>query len=548
MDITENPFYVLGATPRDHKSRLIELSENLVLSRDPDAIAAARNMLINTRHRLAAEVAWFPSVSPTRVAKNIRLQLASESMDLAGFPHLCIANFVVAGLSELASQGAKPVQVAINLLAWMVEAFDAAEVMRHINEDRQASGFPAIADLSLVETELTNRKRYYQQTITHVLDTKLPTEQMLSVYERLIAESTSDGEDEAPQLISDLVATYEIKTKSELDKRAEEITALVEKTRQTAAKSGGADHTIHGSVQQIISLLQIWDMIAQPVQLSKKSQGIDHAESKALAFNVRSFAIDLFNDHDCLHESTLLSKELEKLFAEVPSVLDKVSEDIETLDDIHVRRKQQAKEAEAEKAAFAQEVTYETTFGMVFKDRFRISPEGIEWKGIKTPLESITGVSWGAIRHSTNGVHTGTTYHIRYTGNGAIAIKMDNTSQYTAITKCLWRGVCIRLLLAMIETWKTGGSVYFGGLEVRNEGVTLTRSRMFKADEQIFHTWFEVSRGDRNGDLWLTSQKDKRFAAGLSYRGTDNVHILDFALDRIWKGKARQLSEIFSGD
>ena len=133
-------------------------------------------------------------------------------------------------------------------------------------------------------------------------------------------------------------------------------------------------------------------MIAQPVQLSKKSKGIDHAESAALAFKVRSLAIDLFNEHDCLHESQQLSKELETLFAEVPVVLDKVSEDLRALDGIQVRRKQQITEAEEEKAEFAAAVTYETTFGLIFKDRFRISPDGVEWKSTITPLESITGI------------------------------------------------------------------------------------------------------------------------------------------------------------
>ena len=47
MDIAENPFWVLGATTRDRKTKLIEIAETLTLSRDPETIAAARNALIN---------------------------------------------------------------------------------------------------------------------------------------------------------------------------------------------------------------------------------------------------------------------------------------------------------------------------------------------------------------------------------------------------------------------------------------------------------------------------------------------------------------------
>ena len=86
----------------------------------------------------------------------------------------------------------------------------------------------------------------------------------------------------------------------------------------------------------------------------------------------------------------------------------------------------------------------------------------------------------------------------------------------------------------------------FGGVEVRDEGIMLSRSRLFKADEQVFHTWFELGKGIHDGALFFTGHKDKRFKANLSFISTYNVHVLDFALDRIWEGKARRLSEIFS--
>jgi hypothetical protein len=97
----------------------------------------------------------------------------------------------------------------------------------------------------------------------------------------------------------------------------------------------------------------------------------------------------------------------------------------------------------------------------------------------------------------------------------------------------------------MIETWKAGGSVYFGGIEVRDDGVMLKRARVFKADEQVFHTWFELTKASHGGSLIFWGKQDKKFTASLSYISTLNLHILDFALDRIWEGKARRLSEIF---
>src|ERR1700692_3163635 len=68
-----NPFFLLGATPRDPRGRIIELAENLALERDLAIISKARADLIHPRSRLSAEIGWLPGVSPKRAAEYAKL-------------------------------------------------------------------------------------------------------------------------------------------------------------------------------------------------------------------------------------------------------------------------------------------------------------------------------------------------------------------------------------------------------------------------------------------------------------------------------------------
>ncbi len=59
-----SPFYVLGASVRDGRKRIVELADERSLVADADLCAKARGDLTNPRNRLAAEIAWLPGLSP----------------------------------------------------------------------------------------------------------------------------------------------------------------------------------------------------------------------------------------------------------------------------------------------------------------------------------------------------------------------------------------------------------------------------------------------------------------------------------------------------
>ena len=58
MDLLENPFHILSASPRDNRRRIMELADERSLLLDSGKCMQARSDLTNPRKRLSAEIAW----------------------------------------------------------------------------------------------------------------------------------------------------------------------------------------------------------------------------------------------------------------------------------------------------------------------------------------------------------------------------------------------------------------------------------------------------------------------------------------------------------
>lgn len=543
MIASENPFATLKASTRDRKAHLNELADEAALHGDHDAAVNARNVLSNPRTRLAAEVAWFPGLSPKRIALTLEHIAQGGSPALDGFNALSCANFLAEALRARSMGGRRELQEGIEALASQVEKIDVDDVLQAINEDRQAAGLPAVTDASLVEAEINERVRHYERTATALLE-DLPSGDMVAVYERLIFDSTNEGDDVGHRLVGALIDSYELKASGFLAEEAGRINGLIEKAK-SAADRNVAERQVRASVNEIIGALRAWDRVAQPVQIAFKSRGLVHAESQNLAFAARGLGLHLFNKHGYLEDAKLMSEALHELFAEVAAVSDQVGEDLEALEGIAIERADRQRNEAQSEADFAREITYETQFGLIFKDKFKISPAGFDYKGSLIPLDQISGVRWGAVKNSTNGIPTGTDYFFAYGTPSSAVLLQPNQHQYQAIIQRAWRAVCIRILLNWMEDWSKGRSIRIEGVEVSDDGLVLRRSRFLKEDESKFFTWFDLSKSAQNGSLNFFGKNDKKFSASFSYKDGWNVHVLDFAIDRIWEGKASKLSKIF---
>ena len=547
MDTPANAFQVLGATPRDRKSRLMELAEDASLHGDAEAADVARSTLVNPRNRLAAEIAWFPGVAPGRIDDALAALREGRDVDATdgSLPPLCAANLELVRLAAGGKADAAKLQQAILRVADFVERLDPQAVLLAINEDRQAAGFPPVADVALVEQEIAERVRLYQRVLTEQLDA-LPTALMVAAYEKLSRDAGAPGH-ATPRLVSELLAAYELHAGQFLAGEAERILGIVDATRSAADAKAPKD-LVQAKVQQIVAAIVDWDRVAQPIQLARQRAGLDHEDSNRLAFRTRSLAVHLFNAHDYLVESKLLSDTLHRVFAEVSAVTDVVEGDVRALNDIEAQRRARVDEEAQAKAKYAAEITWETELGLLFKDRLRISPDGIEFKSRLAPAAQIDGLAWGAVRMIVNGRDTGTNYFFRFSSpiTGVVEVTLGNEAQYQELVPRVWRAFCVPLMLQFLAKWRAGEGVRIGDHEVRDEGIVLKKSKgMFRGDEWRLFPWQSLRKSAHGGVLTFHGSPETEFKGEFTYRETLNAHILDFVVERIWQGKADRLGRIF---
>lgn len=339
MDLLKNPFHVLTASPRDNRRRIMELADERSLLLDSSECMEARSELTNPRKRLSAEVAWLPGIGPKRGGEVLPL-IESSPTDLLAVDNLspiARANLLAAGLARLPAHNADDAARWILEIAWAFEGLDPDELSVLINEERIVSGFPEVSDLSAVEDEIQERRRHYRQVIKAALDNLSPKE-LVEAVTVAVESATDEGEEHGPILIADLVDSYEVEAQGFLDKEEGNIRALVEKLR-AAVDAEQPDSTLAPMVNQLIQVVKNWDTVAQPIQVSTKSRGLDHDASHRVAGLVRGLAIHMFNEHGKLDFSQQLTNMLQEVFAEVGEVAERTAEDADALGEIAERRK-----------------------------------------------------------------------------------------------------------------------------------------------------------------------------------------------------------------
>ena len=549
MDLLENPFYILNATTRDDRRKIMELSDERSLLFDSIVCSRAQSDLTTPRKRLSMEIAWLPGIGPKQASEFLSI-LVNSQPDLLRMNKVnpaARANLLAAGLSRLT--GNKPDEIAewILRLARSFEQIDPDDLRIMINEVRIVSGFPEVADLSMIETEIQERRRHYIKVIKTALN-NLSANKLIEVVTTFVESATAKGKEPCPILIHNLIDTYEVEAQVFLEKEARNIEILIEKVK-SAADAKQSDTTLSPMVNRLVQVVDNWGYVAKPIQLSKKDRGLDHVASSRVAWPVRNLALHLYNEYEKLDFSQRLTKMLQGVFADVAEVAERTAEDAIALGDIAEKRAQLIEHAKKRAEDWRREITYEADVGVIFKDKLRISPERVEWKGRCWNLESITRIRWGGTRHSVNGIPTGTTYRIVFGDKtGISSIETKKYDIYNNFTDRLWKTVGVRLLTEFLEALREGKQYRFGTTVINDQGIELVRKGLFFSNEQVFCRWNEIVNWNGAGVFCIGKKGDKKVAASFSYQEEDNIHILDAALNIFSKqnGKKTLLSSILS--
>ena len=343
-ELHRNPFYVLGASTRDSRARIIHLAEERSLLLDEAACQRASSDLIAPRTRLGAELAWLPGVSPAKALATIE-NLSDPDWDTSGLPPLARANVLV---SKPPPSGNDAIVTAIANLAEVEDSINVDEVLRDINEDREVAGIPKVTDRDVVDQELSARCRVYCDYAKGFLD-GLPTSHLVQVVNEVADLGTSYGTDHSSRLVEDLVGVYEVACQGFMEGEAKNVEALLSRIMAQTAEGNGS---IKDTIRDLRGVLKNFAYVTRPIQLVSRVKGVDHPASRELAYSIRGAALELNNTHNLSEVSNDLTQMLQSEFGLLTEFAEHVSQDAEALKEILESRREAQANAEKWNRAF----------------------------------------------------------------------------------------------------------------------------------------------------------------------------------------------------
>lgn len=539
MDLFENPFYLLEVTTRDQSQKIVLAAEEKSLLLDPDVCTKARTTLINPRQRLSAEVSWLPGMAPGKaieLIKKISTSPNEVTNALSMLPPLVQCNLSTSLIERLSfKDNTAHLEKWILYIANSFENIDAGGLLALLNEDRTVARFPSIPKIEDVEQELNSHKNYLVEVLKNALNS-IPDPDVLLT--EVLEQAMQNGAP-VPLLLDDLTELYRIEVQKYLDQLADEIDQMISSLRNDLNTANGVLPTIYERIGTLERTLKTWEQIAKPINLVKQNSGLQDENSIHLAGQIRGLAIVLANEYGLHAQARLIACLMGEVFEKLPQVFEKINEDLKAIDDILSEKEKAKKEAEEWK----KEISLDIEIGRIFKNRLIITPERISYSGFSIPLEEITDVRWGILVYYTNGIKTGTAYEIWIeSSDSRIHIEcsqrfeFDQASRqrYELILEKLWKAVCVRLLDETLRKLSQGEKLTYGEITVDKNGILLKKKK-YLWSETYYAKWEDLTISNGPGVFVITATKERKAQANLSYRETNNVHILEAVMRYLWK-------------
>ena len=356
LDITENPFYILGADITDNKRKIISLYEEKKFFENINIINDAQEILLNPQKRLKAEMMWFSSCSSTQLEeilnyfKELPNQDKKHRFDIDGsyyefhtgdgkdvghieggigsisaLDRLNIRFYALPYLLSEKHENSIEYYGIITEIFLLFEDLNINHIVKDINEKRNISGFPMVNDSANIEQILN----VYRDNIRKIFSVFFRSNDIIFnvKFTNYLMERLKNRE---YRILDDFISEYSIFTKSNLEKTRDKITNKIKNVID--CKNAGS--SLERDVDKILQMTKEWDEIAQPIQLLSRDKGVQHPDSYLLAKGIRALALYTNNEAKRTDLAIKITKELKNIFAELPEFYSIIKEDANNLNKI----------------------------------------------------------------------------------------------------------------------------------------------------------------------------------------------------------------------
>lgn len=543
MNLFDNPFYILGASLQDNRKRILELAQEKMLSLDSDIVSEARLMLTTPSRRINAEIAWLPGMSKEGCETNIQYLTGIKYViqkkwtlniekDFSLFsiiqPPLVSINMMISIFAFWQDMPESSLIDLVYTFAVRYDEIDVDNVLETLNQDRAVAKMPEIQGSDIVEQSLETHKNYCIDKIWQHIDRMSPKKITAAM---LFLVETSVKRNKQLSIIDTLVdKNYAIKVQPYLHNQENRIKNSAKNLEADIADNSNS-RILGEKVDLFIKELSDFDEVMQPIQLSMQQRGLEHKESKEVAYIARNIAIDLLNKANNEKLSEKLMIKVKELFTEISSVDERVDKDLATLEEI----KEENREIE-------EKMTCSISGSWGYK--LSISPKGIDYAGSHYELNDIKTIQYGATKEYVNGIKTGIKTLVYFSTGEKIAkitwLKYDDWKKFV---DCLGNALLPKIIYDMACELTLGSNLY--GI-IYDDKVKLAKEPLFLPIEEKFFPWSEVSVYSASGYFIIESKKDKDWQLPLSYQDDPNTHAIELLIRTAFRKGAVHISSAFN--
>jgi hypothetical protein len=148
-----------------------------------------------------------------------------------------------------------------------------------------------------------------------------------------------------------------------------------------------------------------------------------------------------------------------------------------------------------------------------------------------------------------NGIPTGTTYTLAFGDEDSeTVVELRREEVYSKFVEKLWRAVCVRLVMQLATTLKSGSQVSVGDAVVRDECVILKKHKWLGSDERVRCGWRQVQVWTADGSFVIGATDDKKTYAALSYIHVPNVHVVEHLIRLGFEKGVDNLSDVLQDE
>jgi hypothetical protein len=411
FDFQNNPFYLLGVSPRDGREALAEAVEDAVSSgRTPEKDAfAAHRTLMAAKPRLEAEVAWFPGVAPSTVSRILNSIGPGQAHEAWSDPPALVRANIAA--HRASRRDANAPRELVDAQA----GIDPDTTLSAINADRSVAGFPQV-DRALVEEALWGLKS------AHVA----------SAVDGLMASA------DPPRAAADLCTAFLPTT----DRRRDFVEEVVERyDGAAAARLATAEQAVHKAVKtyadtgdksvldQVRAAMSAWRTETEARRLVFFAKNLDEPRSGELFKSIRELGKELVQQRALPERAQALFGALRVAFVDVPSVADQMDRDTTEIAEIVMQKR------------FEREAGDLVTAITEARENVKAAIRSLRRGGFKAAADGVAGRLYAGFDKAAKGM-AGTQYAaLPWNGVRQLAIEFTNEAKAPAAARILVEGL-----------------------------------------------------------------------------------------------------------